>query len=121
MIYSNMDGHKIQKKMVCNMINALFDKGTMKKFDDLAKKQAKLDEKKNNLVKKTMVDIDSDTLKNVLNTAKEYGHPEERKLSEEIENKYISGEKLGFDDLMNLDSLYKSNYRNFSNKDVENE
>lgn len=38
--------------MVCDMIDSLFDKGTMKKFDDLAYKQAKLDDKKNVLVKK---------------------------------------------------------------------
>ena len=28
--------------MVCDMIDSLFDKGTMKKFDDLAYKQANL-------------------------------------------------------------------------------
>ena len=37
--------------MVYNMVKSLFDKGTMKKFDALAKKQAKLEDKKKNLVK----------------------------------------------------------------------
>lgn len=32
--------------MVYNMVKSLFDKGTMKKFDALAKKQAKLEDKK---------------------------------------------------------------------------
>ena len=46
------------------MIDSLFDKSTMKKFDDLASKQAKLDGNKKELVKKTMEKIDSDTLTN---------------------------------------------------------
>lgn len=107
--------------MVCSMINSLFDKGTMKKFDALAKKQAKLNSEKSDLVKKTMEKMDSETFINVLNIVNEHGHPNEKKLSKEIENKYSSGERLDFDDLMNLDSLYKSNFENFSNKDVENE
>ncbi len=103
------------------MINSLFDKGTMKRFDDLAKKQAKLNNKKSDLVKKTMENMDSETLVNVLDIVNKYGHPNEKKLSKEIENKYSSGERLSFDDLMNLDSLYKSNFEKFSNKDAENE
>lgn len=107
--------------MVYNMIDSLFDKGRMKKFDDLAKKQAKLDDKKHDLVKQTMEKIDSETLAKVLEIVKRYGHPSEKKLSEEIEKKYFSGEELEFDDLMNLDSLYKSNFEKFSKKDVDNE
>jgi hypothetical protein len=103
------------------MIDSLFDKGTMKKFDDLAKKQAKLEEKKKNLVKKSMEKMDSETLVNVLKVVKEYGHPREKKLSEEIEKKYFSGEELGFNDLVNLDSLYKSNFEKFSKKDDDDE
>ena len=48
------------------MINSLFDKGTMKKFDALAKKQAKLEDKKKNLVKKSMETMNSETLVDVL-------------------------------------------------------
>lgn len=99
------------------MINSLFDKREMKKFDDLAKKQAKLDGKKQDLVKKTMEKMDPETLKDVFNVVKTYGHPNERILSEEIENRYMSGEVLGFNDLMKLDSLYKSNFEKFSKKD----
>lgn len=107
--------------MVCDMIDALFDNNTMKKFDDLAKKQAKLDDKKSDLAKKFMESIDSETLVKVLDVVKKYGHPNEKMLSEEIRNKYISGKKLEFDDLINLDSLYKSNYVKFLNKDVYDE
>lgn len=64
--------------MVCNMIDSLFDKGTMKKFDDLAKKQAKLEDKKKNLVKKSMEKIDSKTLVDVIQIVKKYGHPSEK-------------------------------------------
>ncbi len=103
------------------MINSLFDKGTMKKFDALAKKQAKLNDKENDLVKKTMEKMDSETLISVFDIVMKYGHPNEKKLSIELKNKYLTGEGLDFDDLMNLDSLYKSNFEKFSNKDVNNE
>ena len=103
------------------MINSLFDKRTMKRFDDLANKEAKLNNKKKNLVKETMEKIDAVTLVNVFKIVKKNGHPSERKRSEEIEQKYVSGEELSFNDLMNLDSLYKSNYEKFSKKDDSNE
>lgn len=96
------------------MIGSLFDKGTMKKFDDLANRQAKLDEKKEKLVKKFMENTDSETVVNTLNMVKKYGHPNEKKLSEKIEKKYFSDEGLEFNDLINLDSLYKSNFEKFS-------
>ena len=88
------------------MIDSLFDKGTMKKFDDLAYKQAKLDDKKNVLVKKTMEKMDSETLVKVLNVVKKYGHPKEKIISQKIEEKYFTGEGLEINDLINLDSLY---------------
>ncbi len=103
------------------MINSLFDKSTMKKFDTLAKKQAELDDKKSDLVKKTMVEMDPETLVNIIETVKKCGHPNEKNLSKEIGDKYSSGETLDFDDLMNLDNLYKSNFKKFSNKDVDDE
>ena len=103
------------------MVNSLFDKGTMKKFDALAKKQAKLEDKKKNLVKKSMETMNPETLVDVLKIVKKYGHPREKKRSEEIEKKYFSGEELGFNDLMNLDSLYKSNFEKFSKKDDDDE
>ena len=103
------------------MVNSLFVNGTMKKFDALAKKQAKLEDKKKNLVKKSMETMNPETLTDVLEIVKKFGHPSEKKLSEEIENKYFSGEELGFNDLMNLDSLYKSNFEKFSKKDDDNE
>ena len=107
--------------MVYNMVKSLFDKGTMKKFDALAKKQAKLEDKKKNLVKKSMETMNSETLVDVLGIVKKYGHPSEKQLSEEIEKKYFSGEELEFNDLMNLDSLYKSNFEKFSKKDDDDE
>lgn len=65
--------------------------------------------------------MNPETLTDVLEIVKKFGHPSEKKLSEEIENKYFSGEELGFNDLMNLDSLYKSNFEKFSKKDDDNE
>ena len=98
------------------MLNSLFDKNTMKHFDSLARKQAKLDERKKSLVQHFMENLDSDTINDIFQIVKKYGHPNEKKLSEEIEKKYFLGEDLEFDDLMNLESLYKSNYKNFSQK-----
>ena len=76
---------------------------------------------KKNLVKKSMETMNSETLVDVLGIVKKYGHPSEKKLSEEIEKKYFSGEELEFNDLMNLDSLYKSNFEKFSKKDDDDE
>ena len=108
-------------KMENNMIDSLFDKGTMKKFSSLAHRQAKLDKRKTDLAKKSLQSIEQDTIVKVLDLVKEHGHPSEKKLSEEIKEKYFSGIELSFDDLMNLESLYKSNLNKFSKKDVGNE
>ena len=62
--------------MVFSMIDSLFDKGTMKKFDDLAKKQAKLEEKKKNIAKNSMKKMNSETVINVIKVVKEYGEYE---------------------------------------------
>lgn len=62
--------------MVYNMVKSLFDKGTMKKFDALAKKQAKLEDKKKNLVKKSMETMNSETLVDVLGIVKKIWTPE---------------------------------------------
>lgn len=102
------------------MIDSLFDKSTIKKFDSLASQQAKLDEKKQDLVKEIMRKLDPETVKNILSTVKGGGHPNEQKRSEEIEEKYISGEELEFNDLMDLHNLYKSNYKKFIEKGVDN-
>lgn len=103
------------------MIDSLFDKGTLKKFDEIAKRQAKLDDKKSNLSKQAMKKLDSETVVKVMEVVKKYGHPNEKQLTLEIENKYFSGQELQFDDLMNLDNLYKSNFEKFSKRDADNE
>ena len=107
--------------MVRSMIDSLFDKKTMKKFDDLAAQQAELEDNQRNLVKETMRKINSRTFIDVFEVVKAYGHPCEQKLSAEIEKKYFLGEELEFDDLINLDSMYKSNFENFSKKDDDDE
>ena len=61
-----------------NMVKSLFDKGTMKKFDALAKKQAKLEDKKKNLVKKSMETMNSETLVDVLGIVKNMAPPLEK-------------------------------------------
>ena len=98
------------------MINSLFDKRTMKRFDDLANKEAKLNNKKKNLVKETMEKIDAVTLVNVFKIVKKNGHPSEQKRSEEIEQKYVSGEELSFNDLMNTMYILRKKNINYIEK-----
>lgn len=102
------------------MIDSLFDKSTSKKFDGLAKKQAEIDEKKRDLVKETMRKLDSETIINILDIVKSGGHPNEKNRSEEIGKKYFSGAEMEFNDLMDLNNLYKSNYKKFLEKGVNN-
>lgn len=103
------------------MIDSLFDKKTAKKFDDLAAKQAKIDDKKQSLADEFMDKTDSETIKHVLEIVKTHGHPSEKNLSEKIEKKYFSGKTLEFNDLLALDKLYKSNLGNFSKGDEPDE
>lgn len=103
------------------MIDSLFDKNTMKKFDNLASKQAKLDYKKNMLTKKTMEKMEAETMVKVLDVVENYGHPNEKLLSNKIKEKYFAGEELEFTDLLNLDNLYKSNYQKFQKRDAKDE
>lgn len=103
------------------MINSLLDDKMSKKFDSLASKQAKLDTKKRDAVKSFMETTNRQTIKEVFDTVRQNGHPNELKLSEIIEEKYSKGEELEFEDVMALNDLYKSNYEAFANKDIENE
>lgn len=103
------------------MIDSLFDKNTIKKYDELAKKQAKLNARKETLAKSSLEKLEPETLINVFDIVEQYGHPNEKQLSEKLRNKYNSGTALEFDDLLTLDNLYKSNVGKFSNKDVQNE
>mgnify|MGYP004644519033 FL=1 len=107
--------------MVSNMIESLYDKKTSKRIDDLANKQAKLDNKKANLADEIMINLEPETLKKVFELIKKNGHPSEKKKSEEIEKKYEQGEDLEFNDWVSLDKLYKSNFGKFSKEDDNNE
>lgn len=99
------------------MINSVFDTKTSKKMDKIAIKQAKLDAQKNELVKEAMKNTDAETIEKVMQVIKEFGHPNEKKEITEIEKKYSSGEDLGFNDILNLENLYKSNYMKFKGKE----
>ncbi len=52
----------------------------------------------------------------MFNVVGEYGHPNEKEVVKNIKQKYESGKGLEFDDLKNIDDLYKSNIEKFSNK-----
>lgn len=103
------------------MINSLFDKKTQKIFDELARQQAVIDEKKRKLASKSCKELDSETIQTVLKLVKENGHPNEKNLAKTIEEKYMAGIELEFDDFMDLDNLYKSNYKFLTNKGANDE
>lgn len=96
------------------MIDSLFDKKTAKTFNAIAKQKAKLHEKEIDATQKFMRDTRPETITKILDLVEQKGHPDEVKLSQEIRNKYQGDCTFEFDDIMRLDSLYKSNYKYFS-------
>lgn len=103
------------------MLSSLFDKKTAKKFDTIAYKKARLAEEESKAVDGFMQSISSDTITSILDVVDEFGHPEEKKWSHDLREKYTQGQHLGFDDVMTLQALYKSNYQNYTNKGDGNE
>lgn len=99
------------------MLNSLFDNKTAKKFDTIAKKKARVHDEEVAAAKEFMRNISRETVYNVLDTTDRSGHPDEQSLSLALRNKYDSGQGLEFDDIMTLDALYKSNYKQCNNKD----
>ena len=103
------------------MIDSLFDKKKAKKFDSIAHKRAKQDADERKFVNEFMRTTSSETITSVLDVVDKFGHPEERRLSHEFREKYTDGQELCFDDIMTLETLYKSNYQNYIGKGDANE
>lgn len=103
------------------MIDSLFDKKTAKRFDTIAKEKAKLRIEEKAAVTDFMAFTSRDTILKILDIVEEYGHPNEINLSRELRNKYCNDNRLEFDDLITLNTLYKSNYSFFKNKGDSNE
>ena len=96
------------------MIDSIFSKSTTKEFDRIAKKLASLNDKKEKLADKAIRETDADTIKKVFELIKKYGHPCEKEECIIIEKHYDEGNRLTFDELMTLQTLYQSNYNHFS-------
>lgn len=103
------------------MIDSLFDKKTAKQLDKIAVRKAQLERDEQEFVDNFMRTTSSDTITSVLDIVDAFGHPEEKVLSHEFREKYDHGQRLCLDDIMTLDSLFKSNYQNYSNKGDGNE
>lgn len=103
------------------MIDSLFDKKTAKKFDSIATRKAKQERDEQEFVDNFMRTTSSDTITSVFDVVDAFGHPEEKELSHKLREKYGDGQRLCFDDIMTLESLYKSNYQNYTNKGDSNE
>lgn len=104
------------------MIDSLFDRKTAKEFDSISKKKAELTKKEKEAVNHFLCSTSSETIYQVLDLIGQNGHPNEIQRSQQIKNKYESERGLEFDDIVTLDMLYKSNYKNrVQNKDDPNE
>lgn len=100
------------------VLNSLFDKKTAKRFDTIAAKKAKLGKKEEAAVNDFMTKNSKETIVEILDIVDKNGHPKERYSSHELRKKYSQG-KLAFDDIILLDTLYKSNYKFFKDKDKQ--
>ena len=102
------------------MISSLFDKKTAKRFDTIAREKAKIRKKEEKAVEAFMCQNNKTTIIDLLDVVDENGHPNEKNQASKLREKYF-GEGLGFDDVMTLETLYKSNYKYFGNKDENDE
>lgn len=103
------------------MIDSLLDKKTEKKFDSIAHRKAKVLADEEKLVDSFMRSTSSETITNLLDVVDKFGHPDEKRLANDLRNKYEQGLRLQFDDIITLDALYKSNYMNYKNKGDKDE
>ena len=106
--------------VLISVINSLFDRKQAKQFDTIAKEKAKLHKKELSAVEDFMSSNSMETIVKVLDVVDANGHPTEKAISLELREKYTNYE-LEFDDIMTLETLYKSNYRYFKNKDENDE
>lgn len=91
-----------------------------KRFDTIAKEKAALYKKETAAVEEFMRKNSAKSITQIFEEVEKNGHPKERALSIELKGKYTRGE-FEFDDVMTLNSLYKSNYQLFINKDEHDE
>ena len=99
------------------LIDSLLDRKTNKEFKDICAKMAVVQNKKAAFEKKFLQKTSKETINEVLDIIAGFGHPEEVNKSTEIREKYQSGERLDFEDIVSLVSLYKSNYSKCDNKE----
>lgn len=107
--------------MWLQMNDSIFDnKQTDRIFASLAKKAAKQQQKQTNAAKRFMRETAPDTLREILNTIAENGHPDEQEAVHQLQAKYESKESLDFNDIITLRDLYKSTCCTLRNKDDDN-
>ncbi len=103
------------------MNRSIFDnKRTAKIFDVLAKKAAKLQDKKTCAAKQFMSEISPETLREILNTIEMNGHPHEQEAVRQLRSKYEDKKALDFNDIITLRDFYKSTCNTLRNKDDDN-
>ena len=107
------------EKMSCATQKSLAA-GHIMSFQIHPKEKAKLHKKELSAVEDFMSSNSMETIVKVLDVVDANGHPTEKAISLELREKYTNYE-LEFDDIMTLETLYKSNYRYFKNKDENDE
>ena len=91
------------------MQDSIFTKKTAKNFSSIAAARTKIANKERSVVAQFMKETDADTMHELFELIKKFGHPSEKNKVELIETKYDSGKDLDFDDIAALELLYKSN------------
>ena len=102
------------------MIDALFDNKIERQFDKIKEARAKLNKKEDKVLEQALRSVSANTIRQVLDVVKDVGKPNEQRISQSLRDKFET-DKLELDDLMTLNSLYKSNWRQFKNKGGQNE
>lgn len=103
------------------MLDSLLDRRTTKKFEALCDKIADIEKQKEKLEKAFMKKTTRETIDSALNIIDQSGHPIDKNASKLLRQKYESGEKLDFEDIVSLIALYKSNCFKPHTEDESNE
>lgn len=103
------------------MNNSIFENiKTDIKFTALAKKVAKLEEKKKTVSQEFMSETSPETLRDIFKTIEENGHPYEQEAIHQLRTKYENNKSLDFNDILALRNFYKSICNTLKNKDDDN-
>lgn len=97
-------------------MDSLLNKKEIKKFNQMVKKMAHINEESRLMVESIMNKMNKDEINNILNTVIEVGHPKEAEDSQKLKNKYDKGEIFNVDEILLINKLYLSNENEINKK-----